>query len=360
MDEWLVRIGSDWHAHERLRVEVGIDNANIDTLYYEEENEDTYDWPAETRQRSAYLQMTWQAAAALTFDLGARTIRNELTDTDDVEPRLAASARLGANVSLRAAWGKYSQHVLRSPDTLNYFWGIKTWFLAQENIQPGRAEHWVLGSRIEWDTLLLDIEAYRRDFSGNISKLFDPTRPDGGAYQTAGWNEGIDLHLEKAFGPHRLQLAYAYLNTRVTENISYEIPLDYVTDTDRPHTLKLLGQAHLGSWLTVGSWTYASGLPYSVPGVGLRFDEHGARHYYLTQSRDPNGQRLDDNHQLDLSLRYRFSMKTVQGEIGIAVTNIYDQDNAIYRYYVLDRHEAVPVDVKGLGATWHLQMRLNF
>lgn len=364
MDERQVALALNWRASDWLRLDAGLDVNSIDTEYYEVEPDDAFDWLAKTRQEGAYLQATWHPSQTFHAMLGARFLDNELTDSHVVEPRLMLVASPIDTLSLRAGYGRYHQHLLRTPDTLNYFSGIKTWFLAQDSIVPGESEHRLLGLRWERPELLVDLEAYRRVSEGHITKLFDPSRPDGGAYQTAGNAEGLDLLIERPLGAHRLQLAYAYLKTRVTENISWGVPLDHPTDTDRPHTVKLLGEAHLGSWSTIGSWTYASGLPFGVPTVGVRIDENRQRHFFLNAPLEPNAMRLDDNHQLDLSLRYRFAVSTVQGEVGVSATNVYDAENVIYRYYVLERRDAVPVavpvDVRGLGTTIQVHLRLNF
>ena len=75
---------------------------------------------------------------------------------------------------------------------------------------------------------------------------------------------------------------------------------------------------------------------------------------------EKNSYRLPDYQRLDLSIAYRFENKSMDGELGLSVFNVYNHKNVWYKKYDLDVSPIVVTDVAMLGITPSVFIKLNF
>ena len=101
---------------------------------------------------------------------------------------------------------------------------------------------------------------------------------------------------------------------------------------DRPHdfnaTLSYTPPFIAGSPLTIaGSYTYATGTPYTRARLGYMIGENLICEYY-----PHNSSRLPDYKRLDLSATWRFRGKAGRHTLGVSVYNVLANHNTLFVY----------------------------
>ena len=350
-----------WLAHPDHQIHFGITSSRKELLQKDVSwRSGTSESSQETELNSLYFQDLWQLNSKWSGLFGLRTAENELTSTTFLEPRFSLQYQPKENWNLRGAWGKYHQHLLRSPDSLNYFYGIETWFLAAGDLEPGESQHYQLGTGWRKGLWTVDFEMYRRLQRGGLFRGYDPLLGNFSIRQSRDKIEGFDLLLRRGKGQFSTFLGYSYQNAKVLEDLTYRIPTSYATDRSRPHQLNLALNYSRGLWRMVLAWRFATGIPYNIPLVGT-MQEDGQRPYLrLFPPRERNTRRLPDTHQLDARLQYSFGGKRVSGNLGLYLFNVYDRDNTLYRYYTLEDTLLVPVNVPGFGFRPSLRLQIVY
>lgn len=339
-----------WQVAPNHQLRFGISETDksiyiFDDGYYREEPSTSLQ---ETNLSSIYAQDQWQMTPWLSALLGVRFVNNSLSKTDFTEPRISFKVeRPGASWSLRGSWGEYNQHLLRSPDNLNYFSGLETWFLAFQNLRPATSRQTQIGGSWKIKDWHVDLEFFHRNQRGSLFQIYEPPATDLLVHQSKDRIKGLDLLIHQKRGSFSSFLGYSYQDAKVLEDITYGIPLSHPTDRSRPHQVHLAFNYSRGPWRTMLAWRYATGLPYSIPNIGFFINEEGNPEAVLIPSEETNNFRLPDAHQLDARIQYTFGWKRFHGNLGLYLFNIYDRNNPLYRYYNLDDGNVVPVDVPG-------------
>lgn len=359
LEEEALRLTHSWPVNERHELDFGLTSSDLYARYfYDFRGEDTFQAQRHTQQTAFFIQDRWRPNAALQVVAGIRGMSNSLTDSQHLEPRLALQYALSSHLSARASWGEYRQYVLRSPDTLNYFEGVETWFLADGHVRPGKSRQFQIGSRYETYGWAVDVEAYLKLQEGSLLRLFDPLLEGNRLRQSVDRIRGIELVLQKQAERFSGWVGYRFQKAQVVGELISETPSDYPTDLDSPHHFNLVLNHHRDRWQASTAWRYASGRPYSIP--RLKEVPHHENLFQLRAPRIPNNQRLPPSHQLDLSLRYLFTWVGFEGQLGLSLLNVYDRTNILYRYYTNEGLRLVPVDVPGFGFQPSLQLQTRF
>lgn len=369
--------------NDRTQYEFGLGYSEISNYYREEteisfffeEEDDAEDIEVEindeaTEQLSFYGQITTRPTDAWEISLGFHVLDDQKSNDTAVDPRLAASYQVHDRLALRASWGRYHQYILRSPDTVNYFEGLITWFLAGDFIQPGQSDHLQVGGKWLGDQWSLDLELYRKDVSGSLNRIYDPLRDfDNQLPQSNDRIDGLDLLFRKTHGPFSAMLAYTYTDART---LSFVIPFDefddfnenrllnFPTNRDIPHNLKMTFGYGNASWRGALIYAYASGRPYDRP-VYETFVDDGE---ILVEPRAPeqlNASRLPNRERVDVSLRHFITAKRGDYEIGLTLRNLFDERNVLYRYFAPNEDDIpAPVDVTDFGFRASLDLRVRY
>lgn len=351
----------EWQVDDMNTLKIGVSGSNKEVSQAEIT---WYDTPRlffqETRQRTAFIQDEWRPNRWFTSLMGVRYTSNSLTETTVTEPRFSFQVNPNKAWSLRGSYGKYHQHLLRTPDNLNYFYGIETWFLAFDLLQPGEAKHGQLGVAFDKNDWSVDLEYFQRDQEGALFRAFEPIGRDFTVHQSREEIRGIDMLVRHKRGQFSSSLGYSYHKANVVEDLTFGIPLFHPTDRNRPHQVHVGLNYSRGPWRTVLAWRFASGLPYSVPEIGLFIDEEGMVRPRLLPSFEPNDRRLPSTHQLDARFQYSFVWNRWHGNLGLYLFNIYDRTNSLYRYYTLEDEELLPVDVPGFGFRPSIRLQLVY
>lgn len=338
-----------------------ISQRRAENFEYEDEKP-IWDFIQAADEKDFFLQHMWTPHQRLEIMTGLRHTSNNSAQRSFFEPRLSLFAHLTEHWAVKAGYGHYTQFTMKSPDTINYFNGITSWFLAEGNwIRPIRAEQTQAGIRYSSSRFIWDIEAFQKNRNGAVSTLFDPIRYSWKAFrQTEDEIEGIESTLWFDFNNINLLLGYTYQEAEVLRNLKTKDPLYHPTDNDRPHHAKAALNYDSSNWHIGLSYQYLSGRPYSEPGVMAFFNDLGNLQYQLTSPDTINNYRLPSTTRVDSRIARRWAGKKVRAELGVSVTNLLDKENVYSRYFQLDQGTLVPKDVLELGRRFNIDINLNF
>ena len=166
-------------------------------------------------QFSLYLADRIRITDPFTLEVGARWDRQELTDEDQVSPRVNAVYNLGKGGTLRASWGIF--HQSQRPNELQVEDGETRFFPAE------RADHflvgWERGFRLAGQDLNLRVDAYQRKISDprpRYENLFDAFTPNPEATNDrillapeSSSAQGLELFLSRRAGRFSWWVGYA-------------------------------------------------------------------------------------------------------------------------------------------------------
>ncbi|CAM2006510.1 TonB-dependent receptor [Acanthopleuribacter pedis] len=358
-------ISQHWSPNTKNQIEFGFSVANLERTYLERDlnGTDVFAERLDTKVQTIYVQNRWQPLPELAFLFGWRREGNSQTHSEHDQPRFSWKLDLSRNWSLRGNLGRYHQYVLRSPDTLNYFEGSPTWFLAEEDwVRVIRSDHLGLAAHYEQPTWLVDVEWYQRETNGTIQRIFNPVngfrdRP----LQTQDRIQGLDVLVQFKRGRFSGWVGYGYMDAKIVRDIVNGERLNHPSDIERPHSWKLSGQYAINLWRFSINQRYADGLPFDIPrSVLVGFEDDGEPEYALIDSETPNNLRLPATHQLDVLIARKVTLGGYVGEVGVSFANVYDRRNVLYRYYQDEGEDLVPIDVQGFGFRPSLYLQLRF
>jgi len=237
-------------------------------------------------------------------------------------------------------------------------------------LQPGFSEHFILGLDYETNDYLFSVEGYYKNFE-NLMEFSQRIRrnprefsADASNYVAnfftgSGFAKGIEFLAQKKFGAFNGWVSYTIGKVEYTfPEIDNGDP--FPAAQDRTNEVKLVGSYSLGKWSFSSTWVYATGQPYTSPESQYFITLlNGDTESYIHVS-EKNSYRLPDYHRLDISASYKFANKSLDGEIGVSVFNLYNNQNIWYKKYDLEVSPIVITDVTMLGITPSVFIKLNF
>ncbi|MBN2288611.1 MAG: TonB-dependent receptor [Candidatus Glassbacteria bacterium] len=361
-----VHLDNEWHLSNSHDLKLGLGVSGYNVHYYATLNDTTrLLWrQTEAMQGNFYLQDLWKLTPDLELTAGIRGTYYDQTASVYQEPRASVVYALTGNVRLKGAWGRYYQFVNRITNE-NVLEGSRDfWILADDDLEPSFAEHWIVGTSYENDDFLLDLEAYYKD----LDKIVEYSRRASygvgmsevnpnlellqgtGFFQGTGFARGVDILAQKKTGRLTGWIGYSLGKVR------YEFPQlnngrPYPAPHDRTHELNIVGKVSLGNWEFSSTWVYASGKAYTVPESQyyLEFKDGTSRSYIHIS--DMNSYRLPEYHRLDLSISRSFETKSTSYVLGFSIFNLYNNKNIWYRQFNLETVPVAVTDVKMLSFT---------
>ncbi len=306
-------------------------------------------------QYAYYLQDAW-SLNPLTLEAGLRATYYDQMDSLYVEPRISADLAVLPGISLRGSWGKNHQFVRRMPGFFQYTEGRDFWVLANGNaIEPGQAEQWTAGLKLQNARLLFDLEVYERR-QQDVTEGIPAVQYMALAERTTVYrnnrslSRGLDVLLERRSGRFTSWASYSYNDTDIEATVSRTLQ-EFPANQNVPHKLNLVGSYTHNGWNLSATWTYASGAPYTQPEIEAATSSDFGSILRLVPPDELNRDRLPVTHRLDLSLTRSFITKHFYGNVGFSIYNVYDRENVWYRNFELREGELVQEDVPTLGFT---------
>jgi hypothetical protein len=282
--------------------------------------------PAPTgTQIGLYVSQRVRPLAPLTVELGARYDRQSYTEQNQVSPRLNAAWAQEPWLTLRGAWGVFSQsqriYQLQVQD------GDETFYPAE------RAEHRGLGVEASLGGgLQLRVEAYDRALSRMRPRWFnltDQIQPIGETefdrvtvVPTRGRSQGVELMLEN--NGSRMDWSASYVLARSEDEVGGR----WVPRTiDQRHALNLvMAFRPKPNWSIGGSWQYHSGWP--ATSITFRAERVGNSVWSVPSFGEVKGERLPSYHRLDLRATRLFQVGDHRISVYLDVFNALNRQNA--------------------------------
>jgi len=204
------------------------------------------------------------------------------------------------------------------------------WFPANRTAAPQLAHQFSIGYSYAWGkSFTVSVEPYFKrmyrqvDFRDNADLFVNPYL-ESEIRSGDGHSKGIELMIEKMQGNFIGRMSYTLSDTKfkiVGINNNQEYPAPY----DSRHNLSAFFACTFFNKLTFSSsFKYASGRPVTIPS-GM-FNYQGST--FLIYS-ERNGHRIEDFHQLDVSINYmpKQKKKKYQGSWNFSILNIYNRKN---------------------------------
>jgi len=273
------------------------------------------------------------------------------------DPSIVLNYKLNEAFSLELLTERKSQHTTQQIDYQTDFLGVekRRWVLANENSVPLlTSEQLSFGVLYNRNNLLMSLEGYKKKVEGIIT----PSQGFQNQYQSVHaigeYNTyGVELLVNKRFANTNL-----WTNCTLAKN-DYNFPdfnpSVFPNNFDIRHLVSLGGTYTFRQFEMSGGFNYRTGKPFTKPAQN-RLSENNEIVY-----EDANASRLDEYIRFDVSAKYNFTVKAVNGEVGFSVWNLFDRDNIINVYYLVnENNEIEQITQHALGITPNFNFRLRF
>lgn len=272
-------------------------------------------------------------------DAGVRMNAATLANNNNtrIEPRLNSKLNINPLISLKFAWGIYSQEMVTLTDDNDIVSLFEPWIIVPDYLTAPSAIHYVVGADINLsENLLLNIEGYYK-LLRNITELnkekVSAQDPDlvSSKGESYGWEFTLTLLEKRISAMLGYSLSWAF---RETNGWLYYPRYDY------RHQVIFDASYNLGNdWNISAIWIFSSGQPFTqIEGFydKLNFDNLYTQ-WFMYESYQPytiladkNLGRLPYYHRLDLSLSKRFSLYFMDLSFSASIINVYDRKNLFY------------------------------
>ena len=322
------------------------------------------DRDAESVETSFYLEDKWRIADFWELTPGLRATWYERTKSHYWEPRITTRFFLNDNLTLSGAWGHYHQFINRITNEDVLEGSRDFWIIADEELDPGFAEHRIVSLTYENDNYLLEASGYWNSLDNVVEYSRRNRRPgmaaDEAFFLGTGTARGIEFLGQKKFGSLTGWAAYTIGRVEYTfpdMNDGNTFPASH----DRTHEFKTVWIYKEGPLTLSTTWVLATGRAYTAPESQYFLTLlDGEQQSYIHVS-DKNANRLPTYHRLDVSaslglIEFGFP----NWEVGLSVLNLYNRQNVSYRKYDLDVTPVTITDVTMLGMTPTIFVKANF
>jgi ferric enterobactin receptor len=367
-----LRLDVEWQAARAHSVSFGtwLTGSDASFSFLRDDTTSILDLDQRANQQAFYLQDVWRPWAGLELNLGLRHTSVSTFTEGNLEPRATATLSVTSKFRLKAAYGQYHQYVSRVVNENIGSGSRDFWLLAGDEIPVSGATHYVAGASYETSAFLFDVELYRKRLTG-LSEFSLRFRPAPGSvgpqasidnlfYSGSGVSEGAELLVQKKTGLHTGWLSYTLGRVRHTFP-GLNGGLAFPALNDQTHELKLVNLVSVKKWNFGATWALGTGKPYTSPESQYVLTLLDGRQESYIHVGEKNGERLPPYHRLDISATHVFKTKKgATGEFGISVFNLYNRKNVWYREFDLTESPYLVTDVRYLGLTPTLSLRLFY
>ena len=287
------------------------------------------------------------------------------------EPRLHLKYKLLPSLDIHANAGRYCQFLNRLIELkINRLTLIDNpiWVLANNEQTPVvTALQYQIGAIFHKDGWVIDLQSYYKNVMGiTSSSLGFELLPEEGFDKGESKIKGIDLLVKKRWKNYRTWFSYSL--SRVDYFFDNYSATSFPAAYDQRHSASWANLYAYKNWEFSLGFSITSGTPYTIiTDFSLQSNPEPDSDLIEVDYDEINGQTLPFNHHLDASIVYKFLPKNTnrwQGNIGLSVYNIYNQQNIHTREYEVDTTDDNPkirfFDYKTLGFTPNLVLRFQW
>lgn len=271
------------------------------------------------------------------------------------EPRIHVQYMFSDKSVLKVSYCRTTQFIQMLSNSTSPFTSLEVWIPSGPNIQPQKADQYVVGysqqlfhSKLTCSAELFYKQFYNTiDYSDHADLLYNPYL-EGQLRFGKSWSYGLELTMRKTEGKFTGWIAYTFSRVFIkTEGVNnnQEYPAFY----DRPHDLSVtLSYNSTKKLVFSANWILVSGGAITTP----------AGFYYINGYSVPiydskNNDRLPAYHRLDLSVSYRFNKpeNRFQHSLVLTLYNAYGRNNPFFvgfnREEPGDQGFVVPSNING-------------
>lgn len=349
-----------WYLNRKLSSKSTIKFGLINNLYYSDLADSTRQYPPTRKEwiyrlmykgytdlAQAYFQYKFRPTDDLTFNAGLHGQYLTHNSSRSLEPRVSMRWAINATNNITAGYGMHSQ----MQPLYQYYAlvGKDSTTLQNYNIDFTRSHHFVVGfDRALSSTIRFKAEAYFQYLynvpieirkgssysSINQGSSFSRTFPDTLQNTGTGYNNGLELTLEKSFSHgYYLLVTASIFDSKAKGNDG----VYYNTDYNTGFAYNVLGgyERKLGSYGTLIAGlklTYIGGKLYSP--VNINASNTIGDMVVVDSLR--NTQQFPSYFRADIKAGLRFNSKKVTHEVGLDLVNIFNTKNVLSLTYSSD------------------------
>jgi len=257
-----------------------------------------------------------------------------------LEPRVAFTYLINDISSFKGSYSHTAQFITLAQNSSSGT-PLNIWFPASPNVEPQLCDQFSIGyfRNLRNDMYEVSGEVYYKNFLRLIdfrdhAQLFLNQYLEGELRRGKGYSYGIETLLRKNEGFFTGWISYTYSRSfRIVPEINSGNR--YPSLYDKPHALNLVTTFALSQRITASStWTYATGLPLTLP-TGRAVIGNALIPVYSERNSD----RMEDYHRLDLSISLMGKEKPGkkwQSELNLSIYNVYNRHNTWSINFVQD------------------------
>jgi hypothetical protein len=354
LSDFFISLRNTWYLNNTNQVDFGL-LTRRNSIYYHKDAGKIYVYD-NTNQKSwiysSYIQDRILLFDHLTLKPGIRLSLYDGNNKFYLEPRFAADYKFSENFSARFATGHFCQFINEVVSQQDVGYTKNFWVLADNSLHPVvTSNHFIIGSTYEKGNLLIDIEAYYKNYSGLQEYLYisqflknsdfphyfpsknseaqqrkknlpfsqnpgitNPTQP---SYYISGIGKsyGIDLSLQYKYRNFTSWISYS-----LSKSV-HQFP-DLLQDKEFPAPND---QRHQFSWanmLSVAKWNFGTTTLFSTGKPYIDFSNDNSP-IPITRVY----KRLPNYFRTDLSANYSFTFIKTKFKMGATLINIFNTQN---------------------------------
>ncbi len=316
----------------------------------------------ESLESGIYIEDEFKYKSKLKVNAGFRLSHfiNNKKHYFNPEPRLAASYKLGKNLSMKASYAMMNQYIHLLSNTGI---GLPTdlWVPSTDNIKPQQSQQVALGFAKDFigKNLSLSLEGYYKKMDNIIgykegaSFLYieDPTSSQEFSWEDnitngKGWSYGAEVLLQRKYGKFSGWIGYT-LSWTQHQFDEINFGKKYYARYDRRHDISVVAIYKISKKFTLsGTWVYGTGSAITLPNAtfkgvthnGLVDDKFNNSFFQtVTDYGEKNSSRMAAYHRMDIGIQYHKKMKKVTHTFEFSVYNLYSRQNPFF-YYIEDSY----------------------
>lgn len=269
---------------------------------------------------NVFYEMRVIPAKWLVLRGGARAMYNPAHRYFAIQPRYGIELLPTKFLKFHYSGGRYVQSMYLSYRMDSYQNISPIWFIPQNNQQFLDASHHIVGSRLVFSNLMLNVEAYLKR---NHDKVFfngEPIIMNGlpvvQYHKLLGseMNRGLDVFLQYQTNWFKHLISYSlsesFEQIKGINNGAYFPSIDH-----QLHRLRITEIFNFRGWTATASWMYFSGMPFVLNTSSYQSMQFDA---------------LPDFIQLDLGLVKEFQFENFYADLGLTILNVFNRSNEIH------------------------------
>jgi hypothetical protein len=247
------------------------------------------------------------------------------------EPRILIQYHFTKALAVKASYSRTTQFIQVLSNSTSPFTSLEVWAPSGPNIQPQKADQYVLGfyTKLFGSKLNFSSEIYYKQFYNHIdykdhaSMLYNPLI-EGELRFGKAWSYGIELMLSKPEGKITGWIGYTYARA-IIQTPEVNSGKSYPAYYDRPNDFCIyLSYNTYKHWAFSVNWMLISGAAITTPTGFYYYNGYSVPIYG-----DKNNDRLPVYHRLDLSVTYNINKpgNRFQHSLVLTLYNAYGRYN---------------------------------